>query len=210
MKLAGSVALVTGTDRGLGRHFATQLVHRDAAAVYAAARPGAGGVDVPGAIALALDDAEPDAIAAAAETIGEVTVLVNTADFPAAADPGAGHVDAVQRRIAASYSSLLNLIRSFAPTLESGAGGVIVNVLSTLASGGNAVPNALITAVLFGPERTDMIAEVDLSRNDQAAVVRAVLDGIEAGDAEIIPDILAAQAKANGAAGWTRAYRPLL
>ena len=38
MKVAGSVALVTGADRGLGRAFARELVSRAAAKVYGAAR----------------------------------------------------------------------------------------------------------------------------------------------------------------------------
>jgi NAD(P)-dependent dehydrogenase (short-subunit alcohol dehydrogenase family) len=38
VKIKGSVALVTGADRGLGRAFARELVSRDAAKVYRAAR----------------------------------------------------------------------------------------------------------------------------------------------------------------------------
>ena len=42
MKIAGSVALVTGANRGLGRVYARELVRRGAASVYGAARePGA-------------------------------------------------------------------------------------------------------------------------------------------------------------------------
>ena len=38
MQIKGSVALVTGANRGLGRHFAEQLLQRGATKVYAAAR----------------------------------------------------------------------------------------------------------------------------------------------------------------------------
>jgi len=38
LKIAGSVALVTGANRGLGRHFARQLLQRGAVRVYATAR----------------------------------------------------------------------------------------------------------------------------------------------------------------------------
>ena len=42
MKVAGSVALVTGANRGLGRAYTRELVSRGAAKVYGAARqPGA-------------------------------------------------------------------------------------------------------------------------------------------------------------------------
>jgi len=43
MKIAGSVALVTGANRGLGRACAGELVRRGAAKVYGAARQPAGG-----------------------------------------------------------------------------------------------------------------------------------------------------------------------
>ena len=38
MKITGSVALVTGANRGLGRAYARELVSRGAAKVYGAAR----------------------------------------------------------------------------------------------------------------------------------------------------------------------------
>ena len=38
MKIDGSVALVTGANRGLGRAYARELVRRGAARVYGAAR----------------------------------------------------------------------------------------------------------------------------------------------------------------------------
>ena len=37
MQIEGSVALVTGANRGLGRHLAEEFVRRGAAKVYAAA-----------------------------------------------------------------------------------------------------------------------------------------------------------------------------
>ena len=53
MKIEGSVALVTGANRGLGRHFAAQLLERGAK-VYAGAR-NPESVDLPGAIPVQLD-----------------------------------------------------------------------------------------------------------------------------------------------------------
>ncbi|MFF0122625.1 hypothetical protein ACWD8I_14420 [Micromonospora arida] len=38
MRISGSIALVTGANRGVGRHFAGQLLERGAAKVYATAR----------------------------------------------------------------------------------------------------------------------------------------------------------------------------
>jgi NAD(P)-dependent dehydrogenase (short-subunit alcohol dehydrogenase family) len=54
MEIDGSVALVTGANRGLGRAYARELVKRGAAKVYGAARDPAG-VTEPGVTPIALD-----------------------------------------------------------------------------------------------------------------------------------------------------------
>ena len=77
MKIDESVALVTGGNRGLGRHFVTQLIERGAK-VYAAARDPET-VDVPGAIPLRLDITAPESVAKAAEIAADVTLLINNA-----------------------------------------------------------------------------------------------------------------------------------
>ncbi|HXZ71046.1 MAG TPA: hypothetical protein VEH31_09295 [Streptosporangiaceae bacterium] len=62
MKIDGSVALVTGADRGLGQVFARDLVTRGAARVYAAARDPAA-VTEPGVTPIGLDITDPDRVA---------------------------------------------------------------------------------------------------------------------------------------------------
>ena len=77
MNIARSTALVTGANRGLGRHLARELLSRGAT-VYAGARnPDA--VDVPGAKAVALDITDPASVASAVEVAGDVTLLINNA-----------------------------------------------------------------------------------------------------------------------------------
>jgi NAD(P)-dependent dehydrogenase (short-subunit alcohol dehydrogenase family) len=78
MRISGSVALVTGANRGMGRHFARQLIERGAVKVYATARNPAL-VDVPGAETLPLDVTDPASVAAAARAAGDVTLLINNA-----------------------------------------------------------------------------------------------------------------------------------
>jgi len=78
MKVAGSIALVTGANRGLGLAFAKSLVKMRAAKVYAAARnPKA--VNLTGVVPLKLDvTSDQDAIAAV-RAAGDVNLLVNNA-----------------------------------------------------------------------------------------------------------------------------------
>ena len=56
--LRDSVAVVTGANRGLGHQFASQLLERGAAKVYAAARDPQR-VDLPGVVPLQLDITDP-------------------------------------------------------------------------------------------------------------------------------------------------------
>ncbi|MGB6457857.1 MAG: SDR family NAD(P)-dependent oxidoreductase [Streptosporangiaceae bacterium] len=78
MKINGAVALVTGADRGLGRVYARELVSRNAAKVYGAARhPDA--VTEPGVTPVALDITDPDGVAETARRCADVSLLVNNA-----------------------------------------------------------------------------------------------------------------------------------
>lgn len=77
MRIEGQTALVTGANRGLGRHLAMQLRDRGAT-VYAAARNPAS-VDLAGVKPVALDVTDSASIAAAAEAAGDVSILVNNA-----------------------------------------------------------------------------------------------------------------------------------
>ena len=77
MNIAGSTALVTGANRGLGRQLAAQLLTRGAT-VYAGAR-NPDTVDLPGAKVVSIDITDPASVAAAAEVAGDVTVLINNA-----------------------------------------------------------------------------------------------------------------------------------
>lgn len=57
MNLSGATALVTGTNRGIGRHLAAQLIARGAKVYATARRPEL--IDLEGAERLALDITSP-------------------------------------------------------------------------------------------------------------------------------------------------------
>jgi NAD(P)-dependent dehydrogenase (short-subunit alcohol dehydrogenase family) len=77
MKIDSCVALVTGANRGLERHFAEQLLARGASRVYAAARDERA-VTTPGAVSLRLDVTDPESIARAADLAGDVNLCWST------------------------------------------------------------------------------------------------------------------------------------
>jgi NAD(P)-dependent dehydrogenase (short-subunit alcohol dehydrogenase family) len=220
MKISGSTALVTGASRGLGRHFVRQLLERGAARVYATAR-NPGQVDVPGADVLPLDITDPSSVAAAAAAAGDVSLLVNNAGVSTFQNLVTGDLDKIRLELDTHFYGTLAVVRAFAPVLAANGGGAILNVLSRMSwlsyDGANsyAVAKAaqwsltngvrlelarqgtLVSGVLLSSTDTDMMAGWDIPKNDPADVVRQALDGIEAGQLEIIADEDTARAKAD-------------
>ena len=220
MLVPGSVALVTGANRGIGRHFVRQLLERGAAKVYATARnPEA--IDVPGVTALRLDITDPASVAAAAAAAADVDLLVNNAGIATGANLVTGELDRIRLEMDTHFYGTLGMVRAFAPILKANGGGAIINVLSALSwfayDGANAYGAAkaaawsltngtrlelaaqgtLVTGLHLGSADTDMSAGYEGEKVDPAVVVRAALDGIEAGRLEVLADAFSAHIKAS-------------
>ena len=114
MQISGAIALVTGANRGLGRQFATQLLERGAAKVYATARrPEL--VDLPGAEVLRLDITDPVSVKAAAATASDVNLLINNAGITTGANLIGGDLNLIRREMDTHFWGTLSVIRAFAP-----------------------------------------------------------------------------------------------
>ena len=219
MKIEGSIALVTGANRGIGRQFALALLDRGASRVYATARnPRL--VDIPGVEVLQLDITDPASVAAAASRASDVDLLVNNAGISTYQNLVTGDLDKIRLEMETHYFGTLNVVRAFAPVLEANGGGAILNVLSVLSwlsyDGANAYSAAKaaewsltngirlelarqgtrVTGLHLGGTDTDMMAGWDVPKNDPAEVVRAALDGIEADQLEVLVDDDSIQTKA--------------
>ncbi|WP_304114496.1 SDR family NAD(P)-dependent oxidoreductase [Mycolicibacterium bacteremicum] len=131
MKLAGATALVTGSNRGIGTSFATELLRRGARVYATARRPQL--VDIPGAEVLHLDITDPASVRAAADIAGDVDIVVNNAAETAGGSLVTGDLEPIRRVMESNYFGTLNVIRAFAPILARNGGGAIVNVLSAAA-----------------------------------------------------------------------------
>jgi NAD(P)-dependent dehydrogenase (short-subunit alcohol dehydrogenase family) len=218
MQIKDSVALVTGANRGLGEKFVRALLDAGAAKVYAAARDPKK-VTVPGAIPLALDVTDPEAVLAAAETASDVTLLINNAG----SSTGAGLLDGdfadFRREYETHVLGTLAVSRAFAPVLAKNGGGAVLNVLSVLSwftfpssaaysaakSAAWSVTNALrvglaeqgtqVTALHVGYMDTDMTARLDVPKVDPASIARIALDGVAAGLHEVVADDVSKQVK---------------
>ncbi|GGO20415.1 SDR family oxidoreductase [Micromonospora parathelypteridis] len=220
MQISGSIALVTGANRGIGRHFAQQLLERGAAKVYATARrPEA--IDIPGVEKLRLDITDPGSVEAAAAVASDVTLLINNAGIATYTNLVTGDLTKIRSEVDTHFYGTLSMVRAFAPVLSANGGGGILNVLSALSwfsyDGANAYAVAkaaewsltngirlelagqgtLVTGLHLGSADTDMMANYDGDKIDPADVVRVALDGIEAGKIEVLADEWSAYIKAS-------------
>lgn len=220
MQIAGSVALVTGANRGIGRRFASALLERGAAKVYATARdPHA--VDLAGVEVLSLDVTDPGSVAAAATAASDVTLLINNAGVATYTNLVDGDLAKLRLEMETHYFGTLNVVRAFAPVLRAGGGGAVLNMLSALSyvayDGANgyaaakaaqwsltngirlelAAQGTLVTGLVVAAVDTDMMAGSEVPKHRPEDVARAGLDAVEAGVWEVLVDEASVQAKAG-------------
>lgn len=229
LRIEGAVVLVTGANRGLGRHFGQQLMARGAARVYATARRPEK-IDLPDVVPLGLDVTDHDAVAAAAAAAGDVTFLVKNAGISHWTNVLTGDLAAIRAEMDTNFWGALAMVRAFAPVLAANGGGAILNVLSAqswfaypgsngyhaskaaqwaLTNGARlelAAQGTLVTGLHLGAVDTDFSAAYDGPKGDPAAAVRAGLDGVEAGAVEVIADDWSAHIKKSLAEDPTRLY----
>ena len=230
MDIEGSVALVTGANRGLGLRFATQLLERGAAKVYATARDPRS-VAIPGVEVLVLDLLKPTTITEAAAVAGDVTLLVNNAGVSAYQNLIRGDLAEIRREMETHFFGTLAVTRAFADVLADNGGGAVINVLSVLSwfswdgatsySAAKAAEWSLTNATRvelaaqktqvlglhLGGADTDMMAGYDGPLLDPADVVSAALDGLPAGAAEVLVDDWSRTVKAGLADDPAAFYR---
>jgi len=129
VQIAGSAALVTGANRGLGAAFARALADRGAK-VYAGARDPAA-VNEAGVTAVRLDVTSPTDVAAAAQRCHDVSLVVNNAGVVCNTTfVGAPSLDPARREMEVNVFGPLAVSRAFAPVLAHNGGGAVINVLS--------------------------------------------------------------------------------
>jgi NAD(P)-dependent dehydrogenase (short-subunit alcohol dehydrogenase family) len=228
MDINGKTALVTGANRGLGRQLAAQLRDRGAT-VYAAARNPAT-VDLPGVTPIALDITDPTSVAAAAAATSDVAILVNNAGSSTGSSLLTGDLADIRLELDTHFFGTLAVIRAFAPQLAAQQGSAILNILSALSwvsfprtgaycaakSAEWSLTNALrlelaaqgtrVSSLHVGYMDTDMARDVDAPKSDPAVIAKIAVDGIEAGDAEIIADEVSRQVQAGLAGGVSALY----
>jgi NAD(P)-dependent dehydrogenase (short-subunit alcohol dehydrogenase family) len=217
MKVAGSVALVTGANRGLGLAFAKMLVEMGAAKIYAAAR-NLEAIILKGVVPLKLDVTSDEDVVAAAFGAGDVNLLINNAGI---ARPGGflsdGAVEAVREQFEVNFVGTLRVARAFAPVLAKNGGGAIINVLSVaswmngprLATYGAsksaewALTNGLrielaqqgtqVVGLHAGFIDTDLARNFDGPKSSPEEIARTTFNALERGEGQVLADEITRQ-----------------
>lgn len=209
VSIEGSVVLVTGGQRGLGKSIVDELSARGAAKIYATARSPKSSGD-PRVVAEKLDVTDPESVAALAQKLTDVTIVVNNAGAPGAGPLLASSIEDVRAVFETNFFGALRIAQAFAPTLARNGGGALVDVHSVLSWVGGAgaygaskaalwsATNSLrlelapqgtvVTGVHLGYTDTDMIADLDVPKNDPKDVAKAIVDAVESGETEVLAD----------------------
>ena len=220
MKIEGSVAIVTGANRGIGKAIADELFARGAAKVYAGVRDVASVTD-DRLVPVALDVTDPAQVNAAAQRLGDVQIVVNNAGIGGGSTPLSSDLDRARAELEVNYLGLVSMTQAFAPVLAANGGGAFVNVLSVVSwvaspslttyaaskSAAWSYTNAArielarsgteVVGVHVGFVDTDLTAALPVDKIAPEEVAISALDALEAGRPEALVDDFSRTVKAH-------------
>ena len=187
--------------------------------MYGAARD-ASSVTLHGVVPVPLDVTDPASVAALAQKLGDVTILVNNAGISKGSPVvAADSIDKLRAEIETNVIGPMAMSNAFAPILKANGGGAIINILSALSwlsfpitgtystskaaawaitnglRGELAAQNTHVLGAHMGYMDTDMTAGVNAPKAKPEDVARAIFDGLEAGHDEVLADETARQVR---------------
>lgn len=209
----GSIALVTGANRGLGAAFVRALISAGAGKVYAAARDPQT-ITQPGVIPVRLDVTCPADIETLARELGDVNLVVNNAGIGGSAPVLApSSIEMLREQLETNAVGPLRLTQAFSPILATRDSSAVINVISALSwatlpgvtgsySASKAAMWALSNAMRqeLNAQGTEVLSlhvafmETDMTRGlpgEKASpddIARMALASLEAGESELLAD----------------------
>ncbi|OBG67512.1 MULTISPECIES: SDR family oxidoreductase [unclassified Mycobacterium] len=209
VNIKGSTVVVTGGQRGLGKAIVDEFLRRGAAKVYATARAPKRSDD-PRVVSLELDVTRPESVAALAISAPDAEIVINNAGVLSGRKLLDSDIEDVRAVFETNYFGALRVAKAFAPILARNGGGALVDIASILSwmpgSGAYGDSKAalwsttnslrielekqgtLVVAAHLSFTDTDMAAGFDAPKNDPREVARAIVDGIERDEAEVLAD----------------------
>jgi len=206
--IAGKTVLVTGANRGIGQALVTEALRLGAKRVYAATRQPFSHPDQR-VTPLILDVTDTEQIAAAAEQVGDLDVLINNAGIARFDD--LSERAALEDHLAVNLYGTYGVTQAFLPALLRSRGAIVNNVSVMALAPFPVTPayavskaaafnltqslRALLTgrgvrvhAVLTGPTDTDMTRGYDIPKASPGSVAQAIFEGVANGEDDIFPD----------------------
>jgi NAD(P)-dependent dehydrogenase (short-subunit alcohol dehydrogenase family) len=222
MQIQGTVALVTGANRGIGKAFVDVLLERGAGRIYAGVRDAASVTAAdPRVQHVRLDVTEAERVGAAARELGDVQLVVNNAGIAHPGMPATASFEGARAELDVNYFGLIAMTQAFAPVLAANGGGAFVNVLSVASWVGSPLLSTYaaskaaawsfsnssrielgrqgtqVVGVHVGYVDTDLTAGLDVEKIEPSTVAAAAMDAVEAGEPEAVVDEISRQAKAG-------------
>lgn len=221
--LAGKAALVTGANRGIGAALVDALAAAGVKKIYAAAR------DITSLEPLAqrhpdlvepvlLDVTNPGHIAALAEKIPALDILINNAGIASGCNlTSSNTLETARREMETNFFGPLQLTPALLPQLRQSKQAAIVNVASIVSFSNfpNVAPYSISKAAVHsytqglraelaadgiqvmgvypGPVDTGMTAEWDMVKASPAQIASNILEALGKGEAYVFPDDFSTQ-----------------
>ena len=213
-KIKDCVALVTGSNRGLGLAYCEGLLRAGAAKIYAAARdPTKIDLRDSRVIPIALDVTAVGDVVSAAQSCQDVSLLINNAGVLRNSPMlGIESAEAARQEMEIHFFGVLSMVQRFAPVLAGNGGGAVINVLSVaswFASPAIATycaskaaeeiltdavriqlrsQNTHVVGIYAGYLDTDMSAHITQPKTAPNQVVERSFAGLESGEDRILAD----------------------
>ncbi len=224
-RIEGTVALVTGANRGIGKALVEELLSRGARKIYLGARRLEALDDLVGThgdrlVPLQLDVTSGEDVETAASRAEDVRILINNAGLalPTPQEAATSELlESARKEMEVNLFGALALTKAMAPALGANGGGAVVNMVSvaglvnfpsffsyslskaalhSLTQGLRALlapQGTLVVGVYPGPVETEMAKQIQLPKTPARVVAKAILEGVEDGREEILPDPMAQQ-----------------